>query len=724
MIRYLFLLLILSFPLLKGDSETEVNVQGERGGDWRPIDTDRWAEFWLREKDRVDYKAYLEYQPALFDKLFPGYEKLQSVSVSDGLSERQKESILAHYFQAQEDEQDGNGDQVLPSLKPYQDGWKEGMNKLHMFIKRCQGERENQTLVIDEREKERKREKTTLVIYHIGPVDATQSSDVAKNNVVIFTHAVSLDDEPENDSLSPSMGSTFYWINIVQNHDESLANHLPSHSKRNIRREKRKEWRERARRVRENPLGRIVKDRLGLQSNVAITEWPIATSDIYLHLRTLTLLREALGEEVLLQTFGSVLILSHGVRGPTTPLSLSHSPSLSLNQTHRHWIDIMRDPLFEHKHSEEDKERERKAVGLVGITANCDTKNEQIPHLQSYALAFPVEIIPRLLDHFFGTTMTTVSTPVEGEKKGSPIGTVVVTKLTSYSDVVRHYEIGLSRFVFEVLDMELVALQSREIWRSERKTEKEWERERKEERERDSERESEREQGGTHNSQKSLISSYLRLWENEGPCMPFTDAHDDHYPSHNPQSWCSLSRHLDRVPLHKWGGGAFRYQGVLCPIVKVDMERWLVDYWKQNALFLSQDSSEKEEEREKERERRQWLRKNLIVPESFFADYDFRHDLNRDFYREIFHVEMEQAREKEREIEREREREKLIQNQSEKERDREKEKAKERDEGGSKDKVCYVIEVTKKHLYLDPVGDEEVLDQDAFPPIRTIVGSK
>jgi hypothetical protein len=226
-------------------------------------------------------------------------------------------------------------DRLFPKTRPNAPGYSLALIKLHDFIRSM----DELAIPILER---------SFLIFHIGKIDGKNSIEVIINNLKIFQSAMELD--------SGRKSGIFYWFNIVEGQD--------------------------------NMLHRFIN---ATNSNSAIGTWTATPSDIYTHLRTLSLLADTLQ-----RSFSSTFFLNNGVRGPI------------ILRSEGEWIQPFRKLLFSHNN------------GMVGSSFSC----ELAPHVQT---------------HFFGIRTTLIP---------------LITKtydafhtFDSWPALIRFYEIGLSELV-------------------------------------------------------------------------------------------------------------------------------------------------------------------------------------------------------------------------------------------------------------------------------------
>lgn len=168
------------------------------------------------------------------------------------------------------------------------------------------------------------KEGRTLMVFHIGNIDVRNSVEVILNNLNIFQSAIALDSEGK--------GGIFYLFNVVNALDNMLFEKLNS-----------------------------------TQFNVAINTWAATPSDIYTHLRTLTIF-----QDTLIKDFGSIFFLNNGVRGPL------------LHRADGMWLKPFHKLLFSNH------------VGIVGATQSC----EVAPHVQTHFFGLRSEVIPLVVKEY------------------------------------------------------------------------------------------------------------------------------------------------------------------------------------------------------------------------------------------------------------------------------------------------------------------------------------
>lgn len=188
----------------------------------------------------------------------------------------------------------------------------------------------------------------TFVVFHIGRIDPRNSIEVILNNLRIFQSAMLLDSDGKH--------GLFYLFNIVDGADNMLFRYVD-----------------------------------GSNFNTAINIWTATPSDIYTHLRTLSIF-----SDVILKSFGSVFFLNNGVRGPLT------------HRAEGQWIKPFHQLLFANN------------VGIVGATMSC----ELAPHIQT---------------HFFGIRSQVV--PIVTKEYDA------FRTFESWPALIRYYEVGLTELI-------------------------------------------------------------------------------------------------------------------------------------------------------------------------------------------------------------------------------------------------------------------------------------
>jgi len=182
------------------------------------------------------------------------------------------------------------------------------------------------------------KEERTCVIYNVHAKGDADSYEVTINNIMIFRHAIQQD---------ASLDSThFYWINIIG--ENNLYSHL------------------------------VLDSSIANQWNVAIVTRSLAPSDMFVHLRTFSLLKQALRNK-----FTYVFCLHSGSRGP---LHLAE---------HGHWLRPFQDALTSSTSIK---------IGLVGATLSCteSTNENQIfaTYIPTHAFMIRTTILPILISEF------------------------------------------------------------------------------------------------------------------------------------------------------------------------------------------------------------------------------------------------------------------------------------------------------------------------------------
>lgn len=184
----------------------------------------------------------------------------------------------------------------------------------------------------------------SLVVFHVGRVDARNSLDIVLNNIRIF-HAA---------ARSDSSSGIFYLYNVIDT---------------------------------ENLLLREIN---ASASNTGLCLWSASPSDMYTHLRTMSLFNSTL------RSFGSLFFMNNGVRGPLLLRSAGQ------------WIEPFRRLLFNDH------------VGIVGPVLSC----EFAPHIQT---------------HFFGIRSALAEVLVQEYS--------VFRSFKTWHAIVRYYEIATTEAV-------------------------------------------------------------------------------------------------------------------------------------------------------------------------------------------------------------------------------------------------------------------------------------
>lgn len=157
-----------------------------------------------------------------------------------------------------------------------------------------------------------------LIIYNVEDLDASENSiDVATNNLRLFASAISL-------HRSTATNQAFYLLNFVGK-ASPLWNELP------------------------------------VRPNCAAVHWPVSSSDLYTHIRTLQILQpEVVGN------FSAVFFTGTGVRGPV------------VFSRDGEWLGEYRKLL------------DQQDVGMVGATLSC----KGVPHVQTHFFGLRSALIP------------------------------------------------------------------------------------------------------------------------------------------------------------------------------------------------------------------------------------------------------------------------------------------------------------------------------------------
>jgi hypothetical protein len=168
--------------------------------------------------------------------------------------------------------------------------------------------------------------KRNLVIYHVEDPGTNENSlDVLRNNIRVFTAAVA-------QHTGSTGAQAFYLFNIVSTANNPLVAEIPT-----------------------------------VRANVAVVKWGLASSDMYVHLRTLNKLSpEMYGN------FSAVFFTNSGVRGP-------------LIYTRKgEWLGEFRKLL------------DANDIGLAGTTVSCRGG----PHVQTHFFALRASLIPTILSEY------------------------------------------------------------------------------------------------------------------------------------------------------------------------------------------------------------------------------------------------------------------------------------------------------------------------------------
>ena len=340
--------------------------------------------------------------------------------------------------------------------------------------------------VVEERQQQQKQQQyRTLVIYHLGDADSALSPSIAYNNVFVFTQAIRQD---------ASLDSTrFYWINVMLEQDgrNLYYDTFFRHSS------------------------------LLTQWNVGIWLWDSMPSDVYTHIRTLTLLFQGGDEQSI--GFDGVFCMNHGVRGPMYRdqagqwlddyYALMYPPSASVNTSSQ-------EAQKEEDGSSLGSEGGRREVGLVGSVINC----EYAPHVQTHAFLIRASVIPFLIEEY---------------------NQYKIDRVDNWNSVIYKYEIALSLFI-QSKGFDIAALFHQRHYLTQIKF--------------------------LNNSYHNLSLQGIVRSEN---CLerPMSTIHEVF---HNPFTWCEYMDY--EIPMLKWGGSMFRLNGYVCPTVMQKMHDWLLQY--------------------------------------------------------------------------------------------------------------------------------------------------
>ncbi len=566
----------------------------------------------LSEYPNFDFKAYIEHNHDLYmeiRRLVMERDPNQTPdwpSIPYHLTDTEKERVIQYFIQ-----ENGESKSVkYPTLIPNEPSYTAAKQKLHQFLQRqherpdyygkhrrtLEGELKEQ---IDEDEGDGSPH--TLVIYHLGPIsrDSTISTDVYINNVVTFANSLLLDSDIEGTVIEGVEGydsgrrysKNFYWINCIgtviqDEHDPSLQRH--------------------SNRLRD--YFKILSER---QSNVAMVDWPIAYSDIYLHYQTLRLLRDEIvygtqgNEESILhykdeirsidKGFSSVMFFNNGVRGPI------------VHESDGKWIEIYRRQLFDQKHANDPDKR---IVAMVGSTLSCEDK-DVIVHVQTHAFLLRTGYFA-----YRHTKRTHTAPPSSPQSTSIPIGlsgkrhgiNILDTILYAYFNdifsipnrdwniLIRIYEINLTRIILASGKYRVSSLLTMFLEDSPQRLVHA------------------RNHGLDDITPEGLID--WSLWK-EYLC-PIQPEYEDHMASMNPTAWCewwsqpplpigsesvSVDSGVDGgvthshsegkddegkfyFPLVKWGGTQMRTIGFLCPNMRIEMNNQLAILLRQYPSIL------------------------------------------------------------------------------------------------------------------------------------------
>lgn len=204
------------------------------------------------------------------------------------------------------------------------------------------------------------KEKRVMLTYHVEWPAFEDSHDVLRNNILYFLDAVESDSQQR-------VPRAFYWINVVGGEHNPFFALLPSNL-----------------------------------ANVAVVEWANAPSDMYLHLRTLSLEKASIQRH-----FHLVLFTSSEVRGPFVLREAGQ------------WLNIFLSLLSSNAN-----------VGLVGTTLSCSPS----PHLQNHFFGLPTALVDAVSSRY-----------------------AVFTPYKYWAELAQSYEVGLSSFVRTELRKDLAS---------------------------------------------------------------------------------------------------------------------------------------------------------------------------------------------------------------------------------------------------------------------------
>jgi len=199
---------------------------------------------------------------------------------------------------------------LISHATPESYSWQSATEKLETYVKKMNKDK-------------KKIESRNLVIYHVEDLSHSENSlDVVLNNLRVFVTSIAHHSGSGNTQA-------FYLFNIVSPFENPLLSELPT--------------------------GR---------SNVATVKWAASSSDLYTHLRTLTLL-----DPQVVGNFSAVFFTSSGVRGP-----------MVFNKNGE-WINEFRSVLNGND------------IGMAGPTISCRTQ----PHVQTHFFALRSAVVPHIL---------------------------------------------------------------------------------------------------------------------------------------------------------------------------------------------------------------------------------------------------------------------------------------------------------------------------------------
>jgi len=294
----------------------------------------------------------------------------------------------------------------------------------------------------------------TLVIYHVEDILSNENSlDIVRNNVRVFVNSILQQYPPATRRRRRTTGSTtsaataaegvegpevFYLFNVVSSSGTSSGTD----------RENNEEEGEGC----DNPLFLdIPADR----SDVAILHWQYASSDMYLHLITLSLLQDVLASHDLHSArsttatttttsraaaaltiedlFSAVFFTSSGTRGPLT-VPLTHSQQQQ--QQHEEDVHQQKQPPWV---AEFRALLDRNDVGLVGATLSCETSL----HVNTHFFGLRSQMIPAVLTEFLDVYPNKVQSAEHQHQQSSSFS----SSTDNWQSILMYFETQLSQVV-------------------------------------------------------------------------------------------------------------------------------------------------------------------------------------------------------------------------------------------------------------------------------------
>jgi hypothetical protein len=393
-----------------------------------------------------------------------GHAEWLTTLLNTGQNWRTLSLSIEHY--RQHDAQEGKD---YPRRRPHEPGYSAALRRIESFLRLQETRRDRHAAA-----------HSTLVIYHLGHYDTTVPSDVLFNNVVLFAHALAMD--------SAENSTNFYWINALNEPTNQLVD--------------------------------ILRKQANEQHNVALVEWKLAPTDVYIHLKTLMLLQKPIAGEYTANLshpdnndkarddvgFGTMMFFSQGVRGPT------------MLQERGEWIDRYRSLFLPAENN----------VGLVGSTLSCELR----PHVQSHAFMLSRRSLSVILEEYAENNVALVH---------------------RYMDLVERYEMGLSETI-QRHGLRIAALVHEQYAPNKYFENNCLELTRP---------------SSTTRSNSALLSIDWDWVQSSFTSLNY------HTTTISPLSFCEWF--VSSIPLHKWGGGLFRMTGFVCPDVKLVMQSVLVN---------------------------------------------------------------------------------------------------------------------------------------------------